>query len=363
MPAALAIPAVISAGTSVAQGVLGSRGAKKAAKAQSEAAERAARTVLDTAGEVVPWVREAGERAASDVLGTSERSAEDVLRSTAEGNRVLGDVYGEMLGRIDPYARAGTRTLGYLSELFAPEGEFNRKFSMADYEEDPGYRFRLEQGQKALERSGALRGMLNSGQTLKALTGYAQGMASQEYQNAFERFLRQRQQRYAMLSDLAGMGERANEMALRAGTWYGGNVADNLLRGSIYAGDTRLRGSIYAGDARMGSERDAARMRLGAAEYAGDAYMGRGNAEAAGHMGAANAWNRALGGLGQTAMDVAGYYQLRDLMRQPQQGIVANEISLPLRPSPAANNPLLWPIGSLKEKYPELFRLATSTGI
>jgi len=363
MPAAVAIPAGISAASSIGQGIVGSRASRRAAREQAQAAQQAGALVMDASREVVPWVREAGERAARDVSDVSTSAAEGVLRASEEANRTLGDVYRDMLGRIDPYSELGLRTARTLAEMAGPDGEITRKFTMADFEEDPGYRFRLAEGQKALERSAAVRGMLQSGQTLKALTGYAQGMASQEYQNAFERFMRQRQQRYAMLSDLASMGERANEMALRAGTWYGGNVSDNTMRGSMYAGDARMRGAMYAGDARMGSERDAARLALGAAEYAGNAAMGRGNALAAGHMGAANAWNRALGSLGQTAMDVAGYYQLRDLMRQPQQGIVANEISLPLRPSPAANNPLLWPIGSLKEKYPELFRLATSTGI
>jgi hypothetical protein len=361
MPAAVAVPAAISAGTSIVQGIQSRKAAKNAAQAQAQAAERAAKTVLDTAGEVTPWVLAAGERAATDVTGTSERAAEGVLGATEEANRTLGDVYRDVLARIEPYAQLGTRTVDYLGELLAPEGEFNRRFSMADYEQDPGYQFRLEQGQKALERSGALRGMLNSGQTLKALTGYAQGMASQEYQNAFNRFMQQRAQRYQMLSDLAGMGERANAQALGLGTWYGGNVADNLMRGSMYAGDTRMRGATYAGSARMGSASDAARLRIGAAESAADAYMGRGNAEAAGHIGAANAWNRMLGGIGQTAMDVGGYYQLRELMRP--SGIVASRNALPLRPSPAANNPLLWPMGNLHGLYPDLYKQAVRASI
>jgi hypothetical protein len=363
MPAAVAIPALISAGTSVAGGLLSRSAAKNAAKAQSEAAERAAKTVLDTAGEVTPWVLNAGERAATDATAAAERAAQGVLGATGEANRTLGDVYRDVLARIEPYAQVGARSTDYLGQLLAPEGEFNRNFSMEDYQEDPGYKFRLEQGQKALERSGALRGMLNSGQTLKALTGYAQGMASQEYQNAFNRFMEQRAQRYRMLSDLAGMGQRATQQALGLGTWYGGNVADNLMRGSMYAGDAGMRGSMYAGSARMGSASDAARLRMGAAESAADAYMGRGNAEAAGHVGAANAWNRMLGGLGQTAMDIGGYYQLRDLIRPPSaSGLVADLSALPVRRSPAAN-PLLWPTGSLRELYPDLFRLATANGL
>jgi len=49
------------------------------------------------------------------------------------------------------------------------------------------YRFRFNQGQQALERSAAAKGMLNSGNTLAALADYGQGAASQEYGNEFNR--------------------------------------------------------------------------------------------------------------------------------------------------------------------------------
>lgn len=49
------------------------------------------------------------------------------------------------------------------------------------------YKFRFNQGQQALERSAAARGMLNSGNTLAALADYGQGAASQEYGNEFNR--------------------------------------------------------------------------------------------------------------------------------------------------------------------------------
>lgn len=49
------------------------------------------------------------------------------------------------------------------------------------------YKFRFNQGQQALERSAASKGMLNSGNTLAALADYGQGAASQEYGNEFNR--------------------------------------------------------------------------------------------------------------------------------------------------------------------------------
>lgn len=55
---------------------------------------------------------------------------------------------------------------------------------------DPSYEFRLKQGQQALERSGAAKGLLNSGNMAIALQDYGQNAASQEYGAQFDRLLK-----------------------------------------------------------------------------------------------------------------------------------------------------------------------------
>lgn len=57
----------------------------------------------------------------------------------------------------------------------------------SDVLKDPGYQFRLGQGQQSLEQSAAARGLLNTGGTLKDLIGYGQNFASQEYGNVYDR--------------------------------------------------------------------------------------------------------------------------------------------------------------------------------
>ena len=57
----------------------------------------------------------------------------------------------------------------------------------ADMAADPSYQFRLKQGQDALERSGAARGVTNTGGTLKDILDYGQNAASQEYGNVYGR--------------------------------------------------------------------------------------------------------------------------------------------------------------------------------
>ena len=75
------------------------------------------------------------------------------------------------------------------------------------------YKFRFNQGQQALERSAAAKGMLNSGNTLAELARYGQGMASDEYGKEFERLNSATGQRNQY--NLGLMGAANQELGLR----------------------------------------------------------------------------------------------------------------------------------------------------
>lgn len=100
---------------------------------------------------------------------------------------------------------------------------------MADFNADLGYAFRMSEGQKAIERSAAARGGLNSGATMKALTRFGQDTASSEFNNAYNRFNADRDRRYNRLSSLAGLGQTAQAQVNQAGMNYGNNVSSNLV--------------------------------------------------------------------------------------------------------------------------------------
>ncbi len=54
---------------------------------------------------------------------------------------------------------------------------------------EPGYQFRLSQGEGALENSAASKGLLRTGGSLKDFINYGQNFASNEYQRVFDRAL------------------------------------------------------------------------------------------------------------------------------------------------------------------------------
>ncbi len=62
-------------------------------------------------------------------------------------------------------------------------------FTKQDLMSDPSYDFRYQEGLRALDQGAAGRGVLNSGGTLYGEQALGQNMASQEYQNAWQRAL------------------------------------------------------------------------------------------------------------------------------------------------------------------------------
>ena len=116
-------------------------------------------------------------------------------------------------------------------------------FGMNQFQADPGYAFRLKEGQKALERNAAARGGLISGGALKAAQQYGQEMGSQEYMNAFNRYQAERAARLNPLQSLTGMGQTTAQQIGSAGRSMASNVGDAM--GSSAA----ARASGYVGGA------------------------------------------------------------------------------------------------------------------
>jgi len=82
-------------------------------------------------------------------------------------------------------------------------------FTEADFRVDPGYRFALQQGEEAIDRASIAAGRYDSGAVRKALQEYNQGLADQQYQQAYQRYTQQQSDIYSRLSGVAGQGQQA----------------------------------------------------------------------------------------------------------------------------------------------------------
>jgi hypothetical protein len=269
--------------------------AKKAGTTLANTADIEQKRALEMPGILNPYIEERYGQAAQGVTDVTGRSADELQQTARQG---YGDVMGqtrEANAYLDPYSKAGSRSLATLSDLAnAPQAQFDpSNLSM-----DPGYAFRMAEGQKAIERSAAARGIGQTGGTLKALTRYGQDAASQEYQNAFGRALSTfganqsaRQQQLGTLTGLVNTGYGASGQMgtnLTGAARFGADLTTNAAG---QAGGWRNAAAQYGGNAQMRSTdmqagnikdyNDIAReLRLGGAQATANSQLAVGQATA-----------------------------------------------------------------------------------
>jgi hypothetical protein len=188
-----------------------------------------------------------GSRSASKAADVQVAAADRAAELQAEQFRQLREDQA-------PYREAGYNALANLQRT---AGNVPAAFKFGDYEfkADPGFGFRLAEGQKALDRQAAARGGLISGGALKAATRFGQEMGSQEYGNAYNRALTsyntdvaRENQLYNRQAGLAGIGQTSTNLVGQAGQNYA-TSAGNLMTG---AGAAQAAGQVGAANALTG---------------------------------------------------------------------------------------------------------------
>lgn len=109
-------------------------------------------------------------------------------------------------------------------------GSLLQKFDNSTFEKDPGYQFRMDEGNKALNNSLAAKGGLLSGAAAKAATRYNQDYASNEYNQAYGRFNADQTNLYNRLMGFADKGQSAAAGSAGANNQYA-NAATDLYTG------------------------------------------------------------------------------------------------------------------------------------
>jgi hypothetical protein len=206
-----------------------------------------------------PLVAVAGASAGSSIIGgamqgrAARRAADAQVQSAAEASRLQREMFDRQVQLQEPFRQGGITGQNRIMELLGIGGDatagdygrFGRDFAMSDYEADPGYAFRLSEGNKALERSAAARGMLMSGQMFKGAQRFGQDLASQEYQNAFNRYQTNRANQLNPLGTLMTSGQGATNVLSGAAGMLGGQLGENAMG----AGNARASGYIGSANA------------------------------------------------------------------------------------------------------------------
>jgi hypothetical protein len=174
-------------------------------------------------------------RSASKTQAAAASQASDVQKQVADQQVALQrEMFEKTREDQAPYRTAGYNALAEMQRTAGNvPGAF--KFGAGDYQADPGYAFRLAEGQKALDRQAAARGGLISGGALRAAQRYGQEMGSQEFGNAYNRALTgyntdvaRENQLYNRQAALSGIGQTATNLVGQAGQNYATGVGNVL---------------------------------------------------------------------------------------------------------------------------------------
>lgn len=189
--------------------------------------------------------------ATSAVVGaySAKKGASAQKQAADQSAEVQREIFQKQTELAEPFRQAGItsqnellRLLGLGGDTAAPDyGMLTRGFTPEQMEMDPGYGFRLREGERALERMQAARGNLLSGGAIKAGQRFGQDLASQEYMNAFNRAQAQLGTRLSALGSLYGAGQAATQQVAGQAGAYGENVGNLLMAGGA------ARASGYAG--------------------------------------------------------------------------------------------------------------------
>jgi hypothetical protein len=144
-----------------------------------------------------------------------------------------------------PWRDAGATSLAQLLERLP---ELTKPFSMADFQADPGYLFRQGEGEKALQRAAAARGMLTSPASLQELLRYNQGLSSDAFNNSYNRFTQDQSNIYNRLAGIAGTGQAATQQLGQLGQQNATGLAGLLTSGAA----ARAAGTVGVANAITG---------------------------------------------------------------------------------------------------------------
>ena len=279
-------------GGSAISGGLNYLGSQNAANTQANAAQQSGMLGLIAQQQARDEARRMAEQGAAAGREFYGRGREDLLAQGRTGAETAREFYGQGVGFQEPYMGAGAGATNQLAQLFGQGGAYTQQPTYEQLQMDPGYAFRFQQGQQAMTNAARAGGLAGSGGALKAATRYGQEAGSQEYTNAYNRFMANRAQAVQGLQNLAGTGAgaagTASQLAGSMGNALSGNqfnVGSNLGTLASNAGST-VAGAYTGAIPTMAA--------LTSANPYGQAMENVGQARASGYVGGATALGNAL---------------------------------------------------------------------
>lgn len=151
-------------------------------------------------------------------------------------NALYTGLYDDTQADYKPYMDGGTSAFEALLRSYGLGAGQNGQADYSGFENSPDYKWNLEQGQTALDRSAASKGRLYSGQQMKASQQFGQGLASQHLSGY-----------RGGLGNISNMGMTATNALSQYRQGYGQQLGTGLTNlGDIRAAEALGRAGLHA---------------------------------------------------------------------------------------------------------------------
>ena len=252
-------------GSAVIGGIASNKAANTAAAASREAAGLQAQQYQQTRSDLMPWQQAGTQSLQQLMLGLGLRSGSAPSRDQfttqiagIPGTQVMGEHGGGSMVGGTP-ASSQFDQAGYDSALAAynqpltangdvTPGMFTHQFGLQDFQESPAYQFNLQQGQQALDKGANARGNLYAPQTLQDLSKFSQGLAGNEWNNAYSQYQNNIGNIWNRFNSMSQGGQSAANQTGVAGV----NAANNQGMSLQNAGNAQAAGIMGANTALQG---------------------------------------------------------------------------------------------------------------
>jgi hypothetical protein len=195
----------------------------------------------------------------SEIQGSAAKSAAQTQANAAENaTQAELSMFNTTQQNLAPYMGSGVNALNALNfglgigpktggSSGVGYGSLTAPFTAAQYQQSPGYAWQMSQGIDAVQNSASAAGGIGGGNTLKALTTFGQGLANTDYQQAYQNYIAQQQQRYNMLSGVANSGQSAAANLGGFSTQVGSQIGSNIIgAGNALAAGTLGQAGAYS---------------------------------------------------------------------------------------------------------------------
>jgi hypothetical protein len=245
---------------------------------------------MEAAAAVASRTGQSVEEVFQNISGMTPSAWQGVERTIQSGTPVYQSQGQAPTGEIDGPVmtpQSSYQAMQYSAPAASTSPALTYQSNPFNFEADPSYAFRKQQGEDALQKRQLASGNFFSGGALKEAADYGSGLASTEYGNAFNRYMQQDDRNFRNNNTNYERGWNADMKDYSRWT-------DDYNRNTA-ADNTNWNRLTYLDSSGQNAANQTANAGQSAANNVSNLTQSQGDANAAGYINSSNAWTNSLG--------------------------------------------------------------------